>query len=283
MPRYPPLPGTALITAALQADGEDTEYSSYPLRTHNFRGHNVTGDFDQKLKKFDKTSRQRLRYYSQYTRGEAATEGVKLWVRGPSRACRSRRVCASKERQGMCADLSRVCPISLRAKGVCGGTENDADSEYYRRVVREMEAAGPGPAREAAARGVRLAGGGAVSTGAAASGIEDELGLDGADAMGLGASPSATDSLRAARLEQVRRRKSQLGIPVDGTATVSFCIESHDRILCAPCPLSPPAARHDEQSARNCMQSCGAGVGLSFLSAESATRSSKRSERRGRR
>lgn len=41
----------------------------------------MTEDFDRKLKNFDKSSRQRLRYYAQYTKGQEATEGVKLWVR----------------------------------------------------------------------------------------------------------------------------------------------------------------------------------------------------------
>jgi hypothetical protein len=58
----------------------DTLWLGAPVRPPVLRGMNVAQDFTAKLAKFDKSTRQRLRYYARF---QPPAGGVRLWVRLP--------------------------------------------------------------------------------------------------------------------------------------------------------------------------------------------------------
>ncbi len=71
--------GLEFVTFAL-----DTLWLGAPVRPPVLRGMSVGADFQQKLSRFDKATRQRLRYYARFAPPQ---DGVRLWVRACRHAC----------------------------------------------------------------------------------------------------------------------------------------------------------------------------------------------------
>ena len=71
--------GLEFVTFAL-----DTLWLGEPRRPPILRGMNVEADFASKLARFDKATRQRLRYYARFA---PPRDGVRLWVRRELGCC----------------------------------------------------------------------------------------------------------------------------------------------------------------------------------------------------
>ena len=113
----------------------DTLWLGAPVRPPTLRGMNVSGDFEAKLARFDKSTRQRLRYYARFA---PPSDGVRLWVR-----------CLLGLRAPDCTRASSdAAPLRgglHGAQGVCGPTQRDADGAFYNALLRERLASPPQP------------------------------------------------------------------------------------------------------------------------------------------
>jgi hypothetical protein len=106
----------------------DSVWLGAPLRPPVLRGINVSADFSRKLSAFDKTTRQRLRYYARFS---PPADGVRLW-------------------------------------GLCAPTQRDPDAAFYNATLRAHAAAPPGAAGDRGAQAAAALGDAAARLEAAA-------------------------------------------------------------------------------------------------------------------
>jgi hypothetical protein len=90
------------------------------------RGLNVASEFSAKLKKFDKATKMRLRYYARF---QPPADGVRLWVRCPLRSgCRFRALCMHQR--------FLHSRLRNRRQGLSGATKHSGDRAFFNEVLR---------------------------------------------------------------------------------------------------------------------------------------------------